>query len=154
MNCPRCDEGLAAESQAGLELDRCSTCGGVWLDKGEDEALTRPEEKALAEHVAGLDSWAGVDDSPLIRCPRCAGVMKREIYAASRVEIDRCDCGVWLDKGELEKIAAYRTSCLQQLTRGATESSDQAEDGLDFDFAPDVLERSFARLYFRLGRSE
>ena len=155
MNCPRCQAALVAETHENMEFDRCPTCSGLWLDKGEDEAATRPDlPQGLMDRVASLDSFAGVDDSPPLTCPRCSTTMRREHYASSLVEIDRCDCGVWLDTGELEKIVAYRTRCLERLSAGSEDESQGVESGLDFTFSPDVLERSFAKLYFRLGRSE
>lgn len=101
-----------------------------------------------------MDSASGVDDSPPLTCPRCQGTMGREHYAKSEVVIDRCTCGVWLDEGELEKITIYRSECLEQLaSMGQTEDGTE-ESGLDLAFSPDVLEQSFARIYFNLGRSE
>ena len=158
MNCPRCPEtALKAENRFAMEVDLCPSCGGVWLDKGEDEALTRPDAELpaeLIEKVAALDSSAGVDTSAALTCPRCEGTMGREHYAKSEVEIDRCTCGVWLDKGELEKITIYRSECLEQLVIMGKTQDGVAESGLDLAFAPDVLEQSFARIYFNLGRSE
>jgi len=104
----------------------------------------------VAAKVADLDTHTEVDLSDPLTCPRCNGTMQREHYANSGVEIDRCTCGVWLDKGELEKIAVYRARCVETLSKSAEGSADEG----DFAFAPDELERSFARLYFRLGRSE
>jgi Zn-finger nucleic acid-binding protein len=155
MNCPRCEgKPLVAEIRFKIEVDRCAACDGVWLDKGEDEALTRPEEvlpAALIDKVAAMAVSNGVDDSPALSCPRCQKTMGREHYAKSDVEIDRCGCGVWLDKGELEKITIYRSDCLEQLEAMSTTKAGEAEADLDFAFSPDVLEQSFARIYFALG---
>lgn len=37
MQCPQCDQPTlkAQPTTTGVELDRCSDCGGVWLDRGE-----------------------------------------------------------------------------------------------------------------------
>jgi uncharacterized protein len=41
MRCPRCD-GELKESQFGdVLIDTCEKCGGVWLDSGELEQLTK-----------------------------------------------------------------------------------------------------------------
>ncbi|RMG15817.1 MAG: hypothetical protein D6731_07435 [Planctomycetota bacterium] len=149
MECPRCGVALEAVVEQGVEVDRCCGCGGEWLDQGEGEALSRPE-LALAERVEALDPRQPVDDSPPLACPRCRGTLQRERYATSGVEIDRCDCGVWLDRGEREKIAAYRARCLESLRQQGNASQGPG----DFLFAPEELERSFARIHFRLGRSE
>jgi hypothetical protein len=39
--CPKCDGALMEISYDEVEIDRCTQCGGVWLDPGELERLTR-----------------------------------------------------------------------------------------------------------------
>ena len=43
MNCPRCDGKLETSNFEGVEIDTCDKCGGVWLDSGELEQLTKRE---------------------------------------------------------------------------------------------------------------
>ena len=43
MNCPRCDGTLKTNSFEGVDIDTCEKCGGVWLDSGELEQLTKRE---------------------------------------------------------------------------------------------------------------
>ena len=35
MNCPHCNIPLLMTDRQGVEIDYCSTCRGVWLDRGE-----------------------------------------------------------------------------------------------------------------------
>jgi len=35
MNCPNCNIPLMMADRKGVEIDFCSKCRGVWLDKGE-----------------------------------------------------------------------------------------------------------------------
>ena len=37
--CPKCPGKLESYTFEGIGLDRCSDCGGIWLDRGELEAL-------------------------------------------------------------------------------------------------------------------
>jgi len=37
--CPKCSGKLEAYSFQKVALDRCDTCGGIWLDNGELEAI-------------------------------------------------------------------------------------------------------------------
>ncbi len=40
MNCPLCtDRSLEAHYRAGIEIDVCPHCRGVWLDRGELDKL-------------------------------------------------------------------------------------------------------------------
>ncbi len=39
MKCPICHIMLAAADRQGIEIDYCPKCWGVWLDRGELNAL-------------------------------------------------------------------------------------------------------------------
>lgn len=118
MECPRDGAQLAAERyEAGVEVDRCADCGGVWLDAGE---LERAQETIEKEHDAGelsrIESVAAAWELARqrsrgqISCPKCGrGLEAREYAYCSRILVDRCPgCrGVWLDAGELEALERF-----------------------------------------------
>ncbi|MEM7273186.1 MAG: zf-TFIIB domain-containing protein [Actinomycetota bacterium] len=57
MNCPMCiDQTLVAHHRAGIEIDMCPHCHGIWLDRGELErlALGPPAPSGAAANPAGL----------------------------------------------------------------------------------------------------
>ncbi len=40
MNCPICNtDNLYRAEREGVEIDICTNCGGVWLDRGELETI-------------------------------------------------------------------------------------------------------------------
>ena len=41
MQCPRCDGSLNETKVEEVTVDTCDKCGGVWLDSGELEQLTK-----------------------------------------------------------------------------------------------------------------
>ena len=42
MHCPSCYTALSVADRAGIEIDYCPSCRGVWLDKGElDKIIER-----------------------------------------------------------------------------------------------------------------
>ena len=43
MKCPRCDGSLKETKIEAVAIDMCDKCGGVWLDSGELEQLTKKE---------------------------------------------------------------------------------------------------------------
>lgn len=43
MKCPRCDGNLAESKFEEILIDTCDKCGGVWLDSGEFEQITKRE---------------------------------------------------------------------------------------------------------------
>ena len=43
MKCPRCDGSLNESKVEEVSIDVCDKCGGIWLDSGELEQLTKRE---------------------------------------------------------------------------------------------------------------
>ena len=41
MQCPRCDGSLNESKIEDVTIDTCDKCGGVWLDSGELQQLTK-----------------------------------------------------------------------------------------------------------------
>lgn len=39
MNCPICNIPLAMSDKQGIEIDYCTKCRGIWLDRGELEKI-------------------------------------------------------------------------------------------------------------------
>lgn len=96
-----------------VELDYCPNCEGIWLDQGELELLLDiSDERIDLSHIPGSQKGKR-------RCPRCGKKMIKGNFPGTEVEVDICtrDGGLWLDKGELQQIAASQTSgeALQQV---------------------------------------
>jgi hypothetical protein len=45
MRCPKCGEQLASLQQQGVTIEECPSCKGIWLDRGELEALAQRENE-------------------------------------------------------------------------------------------------------------
>lgn len=56
MQCPRCGIPLTEAQRAGIPIDTCTSCGGVWLDRGE---LAR-----LRTRLRALDHDWGTEGEP------------------------------------------------------------------------------------------
>ena len=111
MKCPHDGTTLAAVSIAGVDLDKCHKCDGLWFDRGElerlrDSKMTEVEE--LLEQKYGDPQFEEGETDGYMRCPRCDdGRLQRYTYTYMHpVRIDRCsEClGLWLDDGELDAI--------------------------------------------------
>ena len=105
MKCPKCDQEMQAATHAGVEVDRCPACEGIFLDRGELDAL-------LVARVEGIDSpeyteLSNRKDMELGTCPRCRVEMAPEL-GPHNMRIDRCPgCdAVFLDQGELAELVA------------------------------------------------
>lgn len=47
MKCPTCEIPLSITERQGIEIDYCSQCRGVWLDRGElDKIIERSYESS------------------------------------------------------------------------------------------------------------
>ncbi|MGV9003560.1 TFIIB-type zinc ribbon-containing protein [Flavobacterium sp.] len=46
MNCPTCKVPLVMSDRQGIEIDYCSQCRGIWLDRGE---LDKIIERSVSE---------------------------------------------------------------------------------------------------------
>lgn len=52
MKCPRCQSELDERDRSGLTIDVCTSCRGVWLDRGELEKLLALAKRELEEERA------------------------------------------------------------------------------------------------------
>ena len=47
MRCPKCGMELREIDYRGINVDKCFSCDGVWLDAGEIDQLAKLEKPAL-----------------------------------------------------------------------------------------------------------
>lgn len=117
LSCPREGSRLVTESYEGVEIDRCGECEGVWLDKGELEAIQQSPGYADSELAANPSTEpvstkyvVAQQDRRELGCPACGGTMERREHGyASQIVVDACvaGCGLWLDKGELQALERF-----------------------------------------------
>lgn len=58
MNCPICNIPLTMAERQGVEIDYCSKCRGVWLDRGELDKIDRAA-RGGGETAAGRNRTRG-----------------------------------------------------------------------------------------------
>jgi len=104
--CPKCNDVLKRFDVDRVEVDKCPSCDGVWLDAGELTKLKlAPSKMGLAE----LDRKDGARKAPpsaghlQLGCPACEGKMT-PLPIQPKVILDHCThCGgLWLDHKELQ----------------------------------------------------
>ncbi|MBI3928206.1 MAG: zf-TFIIB domain-containing protein [Armatimonadetes bacterium] len=93
---------------AGLEIEECTACDGLWLDKDEPERLASLDVlgKHLLQPIYFDDSRKTVAPGQR-RCPREAcGLSVLEEVVHRGVHLDVCPrCrGMFLDRWELQKL--------------------------------------------------
>jgi Zn-finger nucleic acid-binding protein len=108
--CPHCRVSLDIQMHDGDEYDFCRQCGGIWLDRNEFRKATNPSAVYSNEEPKGeFLREQGDKQTEYIPCVRCGKLMNRRNFRrVSGVIIDECGRhGVWLDRGELEKIQHF-----------------------------------------------
>ena len=99
--CPRCGQSLFLVERGGERLDICRECGGIWFDR--DELASLLGEESSVELLIGISMDLKGESLP---CPDGRESMTtKEVYGVF-VDICRGCGGIWMDKGETEKIWA------------------------------------------------
>ncbi len=103
MNCPKCTNQLKPFNlESDLYFDRCDSCKGMWLEKGE-LAKTMGEKEDFPE-----PERLKTGPRSSIKCPKCQDINMIEftVSTKSKVILETCTrCqGVWLDSKEMAKI--------------------------------------------------
>src|ERR1044071_875579 len=70
MKCPGCASEMVQVEVQTIEIDRCPSCGGIVLDKGETEAV---EALGLAQVIEGGVSARPAGGDARATAARCAG---------------------------------------------------------------------------------
>jgi Zn-finger nucleic acid-binding protein len=101
MECPKCNSVMQLIDFQGVEVDRCSACGGLWFDTGEAEYLT---SEWVSEFLDTGDAEVGErhDEMNQINCPRCGELMKNHFdLEKSQISFEVCgEHGKFFDAGE------------------------------------------------------
>jgi uncharacterized protein len=114
LKCLRCETVLDELPYPGTSvvIDRCPSCQGVWLDRGELEDLKAA--LMIAEGADQVEGWrdraqafldeAGSMAEQRVCCPKCSGNL--EDIVREGLPLERCyDCdGTWFDAGELAVV--------------------------------------------------
>ena len=111
--CPRCREPMQALRLGATTARECSACGGLWLDPASLQRLSdQREEHADVVSMLALRTPTVPTPPDVVRyvpCPVCEKLMNRKNFAqSSGVVLDVCTHhGVWLDRGELERVLGF-----------------------------------------------
>ena len=115
ITCAKCSTVMDRVDVGGVEVDLCSSCGGIWLDKNELEKLAAqwPLDDLKDLQDRGRRQVPPSSSKVHFSCPACTGSLRAYPIESSKlpageVLIDICtECkGLWLDKGELDVAIA------------------------------------------------
>ena len=111
-DCPACGAKLDLYSILSIEFEGCPKCHGLWLDRNELQKLKNQvgigELHWLNREVDNIEQTAAVVSKRV--CPRKDSKnLLSIVFGQSSVVLDWCPkChGMWLDRGEYDKIIDY-----------------------------------------------
>ncbi len=108
MKCSLCTtdlEPIDIGQNAELMADRCTSCGGMWINKCEVSRLVESVWDNRHEDVK-LPPPGGTHG--ILLCPKCATSLEPLcLIDVAKLVVDRCpECeGLWLDIGEISVLA-------------------------------------------------
>jgi Zn-finger nucleic acid-binding protein len=112
--CPRCGAALRERDLAATTVVECSSCGGLWLAPAVFDQLCQDADasaNATRELARSALPRAPFTETKVayLPCPICKDLMVRKNFGgASGVILDVCrNDGIWLDRGELERVLAF-----------------------------------------------
>lgn len=113
LKCPRCRSDMQALRLGETEGRECAQCGGLWLDADTLDRLASEHDQLVAA-TSVLAARIPLTPTPAdivryVPCPVCEKLMNRTNFAhASGVILDVCKGhGVWLDRGELQRVLEF-----------------------------------------------
>lgn len=118
LPCPACSLPMGSRAVAGIGVDECASCHGLWIPEGRLEDLVE-QARAVREDEAGAQPAPRAprvrSGNPAVqrveyrRCPECdAQMQRRNFRRSSGIIVDVCRRhGTWLDADELERIAGF-----------------------------------------------
>ncbi len=122
MDCPKCSSNLKLTKYKGIEVDKCESCEGMWLDypeldELEDTVLDADEQKGSTITRPGESEF---------KCPKCLGPMQHFRYRYDEIWLEVCaeEHGFWLDKGEEKRVLETMEQRIKDLKRSSSAEQD------------------------------
>ena len=109
MNCPKCNIEMNPYEYFNIEIDRCPTCLGIWLDKGEYGQILEKEIGKIVD-VASLYKASDKDFNSLPgHCYSCDKEMIT-LKGAADINFEWCiTCeAMFFDQGELTILQDFQ----------------------------------------------
>ncbi len=115
LPCPACDTRMPPSQVAGIAVNECPGCHGLWVTGAHFDALVKRAAQLRQQQGPAADAPRVQRGKPLDRsvqyrrCPECDQFMLRANYKrSSGVILDECrQHGTWLDADELEQVAGF-----------------------------------------------
>ena len=103
LQCPKCTSPMEKVAYAGVEVDRCVKCKGLWFDAREQERLKDVKGSEQIDNGPPRTGGAPPSSPAKVMCPVCATPLIRMVdHQQPHVHFESCTVcyGVFFDAGE------------------------------------------------------
>ena len=111
MKCPKCSSEMKIIKYDYVQVDKCTSCGGIWFDLMEREDLLEMKDSEKIDTPVlqkTVDSRSIAETK--INCPKCNVKMHLlHDILQNQIEYEQCgSCrGIFLDKGEFTDLKDF-----------------------------------------------
>ena len=104
MQCPKCDSVMETVNYQRVEINRCTTCLGIWFDPGEADQL---KKMGMSEFLDKGDPAVGKTYNELenVSCPLCGDTLDKVCdEKQTHIQYESCPKGhgAFFDAGEFK----------------------------------------------------
>lgn len=111
MQCPKCKNAMEQVDVAGVEIDRCTSCKGLWFDLNEHDDARAAATELDEGHAEVGKRFNQVEK---IKCPCCPDSLMLKMVDAKQPHIWFESCptchGRYYDAGEYRDLAKFTLS--------------------------------------------
>lgn len=103
MDCPRCSVEMSEIANGDSTLQRCSTCGGLWIDSAD---LNRVMLHANLPSLSAVGGYVNPDEIAGM-CPAChVDLVAVEGGEKRSLHYDTCEScgGIWLEGPDIDEL--------------------------------------------------
>ena len=105
MRCPKCESAMVGVEHAGITVDRCTACGGLWFDGTDHLDLKKAGGAGVIDGTTSVArAEIRMDAEPaIVHCPACGAQMETRFDAYQHhIHYETCPAGhgVYFDAGE------------------------------------------------------
>ncbi|HEY9872642.1 MAG TPA: zf-TFIIB domain-containing protein [Candidatus Obscuribacterales bacterium] len=106
IKCPKCQGSLEQIVYAGIEVDRCTECKGIWFDSLEAQELRKVEGSESID-IGESATGSKLNEKGDINCPKCVTKLTKMVdLKQSHIWYEKCPVcyGTWFDAGEFKDL--------------------------------------------------
>lgn len=123
LQCPKCKSPMDQVEIENTQVDRCTSCRGIWFDALEDQDIHAMEAaETLDAPVSGPAPAPTKKRQSAIDCPRCKSPMFQMVdRMGRRIQFESCpQChGKFLDAGEFKALQPRGiTATMRRILKG------------------------------------